>query len=140
MEAVEDISASAIIDGLPWNWSSYGQYLDSVQALKPALNIVGLVGHSPIRFEAMGDKSMDEGVQADDSELKHIADLVRNSVAEGAVGFSTSRFLGHRVPDGRLTPGTWANLRETTAIQKAVVEGGGRGGLFQAASDFRTRR
>ena len=140
MEAVEDISAAAIIDGLPWNWSSYGQYLDSVQALKPALNIVGLVGHSPIRFEAMGDKSMDEGVQADDSELKHIADLVRNSVAEGAVGFSTSRFLGHRVPDGRLTPGTWANLRETTAIQKAVVEGGGRGGLFQAASDFRTRR
>ena len=140
MEAVEDISAAAIIDGLPWNWSSYGQYLDSVQALKPALNIVGLVGHSPIRFEAMGDKSMDEGVQADDAELKHIADLVRNSVAEGAVGFSTSRFLGHRVPDGRLTPGTWANLRETTAIQKAVVEGGGRGGLFQAASDFRTRR
>ena len=112
MEAVEDISAAAIVDGLPWNWSSYGEYLDSVQELKPALNVVGLVGHSPIRFEAMGDKSMDEGVQADDRELKQIADLVRNSVAEGAVGFSTSRFLGHRVPDGRLTPGTWANLRE----------------------------
>lgn len=139
MEAVEDISAAAIVDGLPWNWSSYGEYLDSVQELKPALNVVGLVGHSPIRFEAMGDKSMDEGVQADDRELKEIADLVRNSVAEGAVGFSTSRFLGHRVPDGRLTPGTWANLRETTAIQRAVVEGGGKGGLFQAASDFRTR-
>ena len=139
MEAVEDISAEAIIDGLPWNWTSYGGYLDAVQDLKPALNVVGLVGHSAVRFEAMGDKSMDEGVQANDAELDHIARLVRESVAEGAVGFSTSRFLGHRVPDGRLTPGTWADLRETSAIQKAVVEGGGVGGLYQSANDFRTR-
>lgn len=139
MEAVEDISARAIIDGLPWNWTSYGGYLDAVQSLKPALNVVGLVGHSAVRFEAMGDKSMDKDVQADDRELDHIATLVRESVAEGAVGFSTSRFLGHRVPDGRLTPGTWANLRETNAIQKAVIEGGGAGGLYQSANDFRTR-
>ena len=106
MEAVEDIGANAIMDGLPWNWSSYGEYLDSVQSLKPALNIVGLAGHSAIRFEAMGDKSMDEGVQATPSELEHIKRLVKESVEEGAVGFSTSRFLGHHVPDGRLTPRT----------------------------------
>ena len=140
MEAVEDIAADAIMDGLPWDWSSFGQYLDAVQALKPALNVVGLAGHSAIRFEAMGDKSMDEGVQATDDELAHIARLVRESVEEGAVGFSTSRFLGHRVPDGRLTPGTWADLRETEAIQRAVIEGGGRGGLFQVAPDMQSRR
>ena len=139
MEAVEDISAKAIIDGLPWNWTSYGEYLDTVQSLRPALNVVGLVGHSAVRFEAMGDKSCDEGVQADEKELACIVDLVRESVAEGAVGFSTSRFLGHRVPDGRLTPGTWADERETEAIQQAVVDGGGIGGLFQAAPDMRTR-
>jgi len=45
MESVEDIAAEAILDGLPWNWTDYGGYLDSVQALKPALNIVGLAGH-----------------------------------------------------------------------------------------------
>ena len=139
MEAVEDIAANAIMDGLPWNWTSYGEYLDTVQSLRPALNVVGLVGHSAVRFEAMGDKSCDEGVQADDRELARIVDLVRESVAEGAVGFSTSRFLGHRVPDGRLTPGTWADERETEAIQQAVVDGGGSGGLFQAAPDMRTR-
>ena len=140
MEAVEDIAADAIMDGLPWNWTSFGQYLDAVQALKPALNVVGLAGHSAIRFEAMGDKSMDEGVQATDDELEHITRLVRESVEEGAVGFSTSRFLGHLVPDGRLTPGTWADLRETQAIQRAVIEGGGRGGLFQVAPDMQSRR
>ncbi|MFT6433644.1 MAG: N-acyl-D-aspartate/D-glutamate deacylase [Candidatus Azotimanducaceae bacterium] len=140
MEAVEDIGADAIMDGLPWNWSSYGEYLDTVQSLKPALNIVGLAGHSAIRLEAMGDKSMDEGVQATDKELAHITRLVRESVEQGAVGFSSSRFLGHRVPDGRLTPGTWADLSEMGAIQKAIVDGGGTGGLFQVAPDMATRR
>ncbi len=140
MESVEDISADAIMDGLPWDWTSYGEYLDSVQALRPALNVVGLAGHSAIRYEAMGDKSMDEGVQPDDRELAHIVRMVKQSVEEGAVGFSTSRFLLHTVPDGRCTPGTWADLRETGAIQQAVIDGGGRGAVFQSANDFKTRR
>lgn len=140
MESVEDISADAIMDGLPWNWNSYGEYLDSVQALRPALNIVGLAGHSAIRYEAMGDRSMDEGVQPDDRELAQITRMVKQSVEEGAVGFSTSRFLLHKVPDGRCTPGTWADLRETTAIQQAIIDGGGLGAVFQSANDFQTRR
>ena len=139
MEAVEDIAANAIMDGLPWNWTSFGEYLDTVQSLNPALNVVGMCGHSAIRFEAMGDKSCDEGVQATEEELARIVELVKESVEGGAVGFSTSRFLGHRVPDGRLTPGTWADARETSAIQKAVVEAGGRGGLFQVAPDMQSR-
>ena len=139
MEAVEDIAANAIMDGLPWNWTSFGEYLDTVQSLKPTLNVVGMCGHSAIRFDAMGDKSCDEGIQPDDKELSRIVDLVKESIEGGAVGFSTSRFLGHRVPDGRLTPGTWADARETSAIQKAVVEAGGRGGLFQVAPDMQSR-
>ncbi|MGK0225143.1 MAG: N-acyl-D-amino-acid deacylase, partial [Limisphaerales bacterium] len=140
MEAVEDIAADAIMDGLPWNWTSYGEYLDAVDSLAPVLNVVGLAGHSSIRLEAMGDKSMDEGVQASDDELDHITRLVQQSVEEGAVGFSSSRFLGHKVPDGRLTPGTWADLRETEAIQRAIIAGGGVGGLFQVAPDMASRR
>jgi N-acyl-D-amino-acid deacylase len=139
MESVEDIAADAIMDGLPWDWTSYGEYLDSVQALQPALNVVGLAGHSAIRYEAMGDRSMDEGAQPDDRELEHIAHMVKQSVEEGAVGFSTSRFLLHTVPDGRCTPGTWADLRETKAIQEAIVAGGGHGALFQSANDMQTR-
>lgn len=139
MESVEDIAADAIMDGLPWDWTSYGEYLDSVQSLQPALNVVGLAGHSAIRYEAMGDRSMDEGAQPDDRELEHIARMVKQSIEEGAVGFSTSRFLLHTVPDGRCTPGTWADLRETRAIQEAIVAGGGHGALFQSANDMQTR-
>ena len=139
MESVEDIAADAIMDGLPWDWTSYGEYLDSVQSLQPALNVVGLAGHSAIRYEAMGDRSMDEGAQPDDRELEHIARMVKQSIEEGAVGFSTSRFLLHTVPDGRCTAGTWADLRETKAIQEAIVAGGGHGALFQSANDMQTR-
>ena len=139
MESVEDIAADAIMDGLPWDWTSYGEYLDSVQSLKPVLNVVGLAGHSAIRYEAMGDRSMDEGAQPDDKELEHISQMVKESMQEGAVGFSTSRFLLHTVPDGRCTPGTWADLRETKAIQEAIITGGGQGALFQSANDMQTR-
>ena len=37
MESVEDISADAIMDGLPWDWNSYGEYLDSIQAPKSGI-------------------------------------------------------------------------------------------------------
>ena len=110
-----------------------------MQALQPALNVVGLAGHSAIRYEAMGDRSMDEGAQASTKELAHISKMVQQSVEEGAVGFSTSRFLLHTVPDGRCTPGTWADLRETKAIQEAVIAGGGIGAVFQSANDMQTR-
>ena len=94
------------MDGLPWNWTSYGEYLDSVQALQPALNVVGLAGHS-VRYEAMGDRSMDGG-QASTKELAHISKMVQQSVEEGA-GLFNLRFL--LPPDGRCTP-TWADLRD----------------------------
>ena len=136
MEAVEDISADIIMDGLPWNWTSFGEYLDTIETLNPTLNFCGLVGHSAIRLEVMGDRSMDEGAQATDDELARICDLVKKSLEEGAAGFSTSRHLEHKIPDGRCTPGTFANTKETSAIQRAVIEGGGRGTLFQAVPNF----
>ena len=46
MESVDDIPRQAIIDGLPWDWSTFPEYLDSVQRLDPALNVVGMVGHA----------------------------------------------------------------------------------------------
>ncbi len=139
MESVEDIAADAISDGLPWSWGSYGDYLDAVQRLQPALNVVGMVGHSAVRLDVMGDRSCDRDAQPTDVELRRMCEHVRRSCEEGAVGFSTSRFLGHVVPDGRKTPGTWADGREIGALQEAVVEGGGPGGLYQVVPDFQTR-
>ena len=49
MESVEDIPREAILDGIPWDWETYPEYLDSIERLRPALNVVGLVGFSQSR-------------------------------------------------------------------------------------------
>lgn len=127
METVEDIPARAILEGLPWGWERYGEYLDALAELRPAINVAGLVGHCALRFYAMGERGVDE--QPSSEEIDRIAALVGESLAEGAVGFSTSRIIGHRLPDGRDVPGTHATHEELIRIGRAVKAAGG--GLMQ---------
>ena len=127
METVEDISADLILQGLPWSWEGYGGYLDALETLDPAINVGGLVGHCAVRFYVMGERAVDE--QPTESERRQMADVVGQAVADGAVGFSTSRFIGHVLPDGRDVPGTHAKSEELVAIAQAVAENGG--GLMQ---------
>ncbi|MDA7755060.1 amidohydrolase family protein, partial [Pseudomonadales bacterium] len=123
MESVEDIPSSVILNGLPWDWNSYGEYLDSLDKLTPAINLVGMVGHCAIRTYVMGKRGVDEEPTAD--EIAQMAALAGKSVAEGAIGFSTSRLVAHKMPDGRSIPGTFAKAPEMVAIAKAVGENNG---------------
>ena len=63
-------------------------------------------------------------------------DIVAESVAGGAVGYSTSRILVHTVPDGRKVPGTYATNDEHLALADGMNDAGG--GVFQAVLDFET--
>ena len=132
METVEDIPKKAILHGLPWNWESYGGYLDALEALGPSINVCGLVGHCATRFYVMGERAVEE--LATEDEIRAMATLAGQSVKEGAVGFSTNRFPPHRLPDGRSIPGTFADRDELRAIAKSVGE---QGGIMQTVSDFR---
>lgn len=136
MESVEDIPRQAILDGLAWDWETYPEYLDSVERLSPALNIVGMVGHCAVRYNVMGERSLTDE-PATPEELRRMSDIVAESVAGGAVGFSTSRILLHYVPDGRYVPGTLAPKEEYLAIADGLNAGGG--GIFQAVNDFATK-
>mgnify|MGYP006266403049 FL=1 len=137
MESVEDIPREAIHDGLPWDWQTYPEYLDSVQRMRPALNIVGLVGQCAIRYHVMGERSMDENAVATKDELAQMSDIMAEAIAGGAVGFSTSRILLHTVPDGRKVPGTFAPVEEYVAMAEGMNRAGG--GVFQAVLDFATK-
>lgn len=131
MESVEDIPSSVILNGLPWDWESYGEYLDSLEKLKPAINLVGMVGHCAIRTWVMGDRGVDDEPTSD--EIAQMADLAGKSVAQGAVGFSSSRLVAHKMPDGRSIPGTFAKTEEMVAIAKAV---GDNNGLVQNVLEY----
>ncbi len=131
METVEDIPKNAILTGLPWDWESYGQYLDSIEKLDPAINITGLVGHCASRFYVMGERAIEE--DASEDEIRQIAALVGQSVKEGAIGFSTNRLPGHVLPDGRSIPGTFAKEEELVAISEQV---GRNGGILQSVLNY----
>ena len=125
MENVEDIPKQAILKGLPWDWESYGEYLDSVEKMDPAINMAGLVGHCATRFYVMGERSIDYDANPTDDELRQMSAIAAKSVADGAVGFSSNRLPGHTLPDGRSIPGTYAEERELVALAKAVGDNGG---------------
>src|SRR3954467_11122934 len=136
MQSVEAIRSDAILGGLPWDWETHPQYLDSVERLEPALNVVSLVGHCAVRYQVMGDRSLGDE-EPTPAELHRMRDIVGESVAGGAVGYSTSRILVHTVPDGRKVPGTYASAAEHLAFADGMNDAGG--GIFQVVNDFQSR-
>ena len=131
METVEDIPREAILSGLPWNWESYGEYLDALETMDPAINVTGMVGHGAVRFYVMGHRGIDENPTPD--EIARIAVVAGQSVKDGAIGFSTNRLPAHRLPDGRSIPGTFAEAEELEAIASAVAA---HNGLMQNVPSY----
>jgi N-acyl-D-aspartate/D-glutamate deacylase len=133
MESVEDIPAASILEGLAWDWETYGDYLRAVDRMPKGLNVGGMVGHCALRHYAMGERGLDD-TPATDDDIAQMTALVDEAMGAGALGFSTSRTLLHRVPDGRAVPGTWADERELLAI--ADVLGKHKKGVYEVAPRF----
>ena len=131
MESVEDIPRDSILNGLSWNWESYGDYLKEIDRLDKGINVGGMVGHCAVRYAAMGERSLDEE-PASDADIEKMCEYVDEAIGSGALGFSTSRTFLHRVPDGRPVPGTYAHPDELLAIGKVL--GQHRKGVFEAAA------
>lgn len=130
MESVEDIPRESIMTGLPWNWETYGEYLDALAAMPKGVNVGGMVGHCAVRYHAMHERSLDEE-PAGQADIDRMCELVDEAVGNGALGFSTSRTFLHRVPDGRPVPGTYAQPEELLAFGRVL---GRYGGIFEAAA------
>jgi len=130
MESVEDIPAATIMAGMPWQWETYGEYLKALDATPKGLNVGGLVGHCAVRYWAMGAESLDNQ-PANADQIARMHDIVAEAIAGGALGFSTSRTILHRTPEGQPVPGTFATREELLGIAKAL--GKLQRGLFEAA-------
>jgi N-acyl-D-amino-acid deacylase len=130
MESVEDIPADAILDGLAWDWETYGEYYEAIDRLPRGPNTGGLVGHSALRTYVMGERGLDEAPASGD-DIAAMARLVDEAMAAGALGVSTSRTLMHKVPDGRPVPGTHATADELLAFAEVLRDH--RAGIFEGA-------
>lgn len=131
MESVEDIPASCILDGLPWDWEGFAGYLDTIERFPKGLNAGGYVGDVAVRLYVVGEEACEPDFVASPEQLDEMASLVRDAMEAGALGYSISRSLFHRVPDGRNVPGTWSDPSEFAAIAAPLGELG-RGVLESA--------
>lgn len=120
MESVEDIPASAILDGLSWAWETYGEYLDAIDPLPKGINAGGYVGDVALRTYVAGDAACERDFRLSDEQRAEIARLVEEAVTAGAFGYSISRSLTHRTPDGRSVPGTWSDPAEYLAAAEPL--------------------
>ncbi|MEO5900671.1 MAG: amidohydrolase family protein [Ilumatobacteraceae bacterium] len=120
MEAVEDIPGTALHEGIQWGWESFGEYLDAIDT-PYSIDIGAQVPHVALRYYVMGDRCYDDATAAD---IAAMADLSRGALADGALGFTTSRFYGHRNKAGQTVPGTNAGADEMVAIGEALRDSG----------------
>jgi N-acyl-D-amino-acid deacylase len=130
MESVEDIPGSALNEGIPWGWETYGEYLDAIDT-PYVMDVGSQVPHVAVRRYVMGDRCYDD---SSDADIDAMAKLTREALEAGALGFSTSRFYGHLDKDGKLVPGTNAAAKEMLAIGNAFK--GLDHGTIEIISDY----
>ena len=133
MEGVEDIPEVVLTEGLPWNWQSFPEYLDALEARPFDLDVATQVPHAALRVFVMGDRGLarEPATQADSDRM---AQLAAEGIKAGALGFSTSRTINHKTKRGELIPTLQAEEAELTTIGKAL--GGIDAGWLQVISDF----
>ncbi|XOV87695.1 MAG: amidohydrolase family protein [Pseudomonadota bacterium] len=132
MEGVEDIPGSALAEGINWQWESFPQYLDALEQMPRTMDIATQVPHGPVRAYVMG-KRCNSDEDPTPAEIEAMAELVREGIAAGALGFSSSRTLLHKDVYGEYVPGTFAGSDEMLALGLAMK--GLDHGVFELVSD-----
>jgi N-acyl-D-aspartate/D-glutamate deacylase len=133
MEGVEDIPHPVLVDGLPWTWETYPQYLDFLASRRYDMDICGYVPHAPVRVYVMGMRGANRE-PATREDLRQMAQIVREAVAAGAMGFSTSRTFFHRSSNGKSTPSFEAGEEELMTLAGALRDE--NSGVMQLMTDY----
>ena len=129
MEGVEDIPGTALYEGMPWgSWESFPEYMNYIASREYTLDVGAQLAHGALRYFVMGERGLaHEAATSDD--LQAMAKLTEEAMRAGAMGFSTSRTIGHRAIDGNPVPGTFAEEDELVCIAQAMRRAGS--GVFE---------
>jgi N-acyl-D-aspartate/D-glutamate deacylase len=130
MEGVEDIPGTALSEGMDWGWETFGEYLDVLEDRCWPVDVGTQIAHGAVRAYVMGDRGARNEPSTPD-EIEQMKVIVRDAVAAGALGFSTSRTIAHTAIDGEPVPGTFAAEDELFGIGAALGELGT--GVFELA-------
>ncbi|MGA2304755.1 MAG: amidohydrolase family protein [Acidimicrobiales bacterium] len=130
MEGVEDIPGTALTEGITWGWESFPEYLTALEGMGRVVDVGTQVPHGAVRAYVMGERGS-RNEPATPEDIAAMAALVKEGIAAGALGFSTSRTIVHRAVDGEPVPGTFAAEDEIFGIGQALKSLGA--GVFELA-------
>ncbi len=133
MEGVEDIPGTALHEGLQWNWETFPEYMDAIDAMPHTIDFAVMMPHDPLRVYVMGDRAV-YNQPANKGDIAKMRALTREAIEAGAVGFSLGRSDFHKSSDGEWTPGSEAGKDELVGIADAF-KGLGHG-VLQVVNDF----
>jgi N-acyl-D-aspartate/D-glutamate deacylase len=123
LEQVEDMDVAALAAGVPWEtFSTFPEYLASVESNGLGLNFAAYIGHTAMRLFAMGDEAYDRAATAD--EIGEMQGILREALDAGAAGFATSFAITHRGADGKPVPSRRAEREEVDALLATLGEVG----------------
>ena len=132
MEGVEDIPGAALSEGIDWQWESFPEYLDALETMPRAIDVAAQVPHGAVRAYVMGERCNTDYAPTR-AEVEAMAELVREGVEAGAVGFTSSKTLLHKDIHGDYMPGTFSGNDEMLALGMGMK--GLPNSVFELVSD-----
>lgn len=128
MEGIEDIPEVVMVEGLPWNWETFPEYLDALEQRQLDIDVAAQIPHSALRVYVMGERAArKEPPTAED--LAAMRALVAEGIKAGAFGVTTSRNVMHRTRAGDLAPSLYSDVDELCALAEGLNDADG--GVFQ---------
>ena len=118
MAMVEGMPLPALEQGLPWDWETFGQFLDRLDG-QTAVNAGFLVGHSALRRYVMGSGA---DQPADPGQLDQMVQTLHEGLAAGGLGFSTSLAHTHWDGNNEPVPSRFSSTEEVLALAGAVAD------------------
>ena len=131
LQRAEDIPPQAMEAGIKWTWTTFPEFLDTLEALPKGINYSGYIGHSALRTYVMGERAFDQKATEDD--MRAMERELRDALRAGAMGFTTSRSPAHETPDERPVASraaTWDEVRRLVGVMGELGAG-----IFELAGE-----
>jgi N-acyl-D-aspartate/D-glutamate deacylase len=119
MVKVEGMPKVALETGVPWDWRTYGEFLERFEG-NLGVNAGFLVGHCALRRQVMGEASV--GYEATQAEIDDMKRLLHAAIEAGGLGFSTTQSFTHSDGGGQPVPSRWATADEVLQLAGVVGE------------------
>ena len=120
LENVEDMDFEVLLAGVPWDFNTFREYLESVEQRGSVLNFAAYLGHTALRLYVMGDEAYERA--ATPEEITAMQAELRDAMRAGAAGLATSFAIPHRGANGLPVPSRFAEPAEFESLLDVMTE------------------